>query len=254
MRLETTTQRLTSERADTSLHDRVRPQTNPKPVLTVVDLRKGFLSPGGERLEVLRGIDFSAAMGEMIAITGSSGAGKSTLLQLLGGLEEPDHGTIVWDGFSVSSNKGHELERFRRRNVGFVFQFHHLLGDLTAAENVALPLLIARVPRSEAHVRAGQMLASMKIEEKGPQLVGHLSGGEQQRVAVARALVTRPKLILADEPTGNLDTSIGEELATILCDYCRSKGALLIVATHNERLAESCNRILTIHNGRLQTN
>lgn len=223
-------------------------------ILSVTDLRKGFVSPTGESIEVLRGIDFSAAAGEMIAITGSSGAGKSTLLHLLGGLEQPDHGTIVWDGFPVTSRKNQELARFRGRNVGFVFQFHHLLGDLTAIENIALPLLIGRVSPQKAYERARQMLASMRMEEKAGQLAGHLSGGEQQRVAVARALVIQPKFILADEPTGNLDTSIGEELGAILSDYCRSRDALLIVATHNERLAQMCDRILTIHNGRFQTN
>ncbi|HEY6122750.1 MAG TPA: ABC transporter ATP-binding protein [Pyrinomonadaceae bacterium] len=223
-----------------------------KPLLTVSDLRKSFFSPGGDKIEVLRGIDFTAAAGDMVAITGASGAGKSTLLQLLGGLDQSDHGSIVWDGVPVTTQNGYELARFRGRNVGFVFQFHHLLADLTATENVALPLLIARVPSAEAHSRANQMLASLGMTEKGSQPAGHLSGGEQQRVAVARALVTRPKLILADEPTGNLDAATGEELANILSIYCRSVCAVLIVATHNDRLARICDRILTIHNGKVQ--
>jgi len=223
-------------------------------VLEVSDLRKSFTSPAGDKIEVLRGIDFSAAAGQMIAVTGSSGAGKSTLLQLLGGLDQPDHGTIILNKFTVTGADGFELSKFRRANIGFVFQFHHLLGDLTAIENVALPLLIARTSSREATARATQMLDLLGMAGKGSHPAGHLSGGEQQRVAVARALITQPGLILADEPTGNLDASIGEELANALVTYCRARNALVIVATHNSRLAQLCDRILTIHNGKLNAN
>jgi len=222
-------------------------------LLTVSDLRKSFNSPAGDRLDVLRGIDFSAVRGEMIAVTGASGAGKSTLLQLLGGLEQADHGTIQFDQFVLTCAGDLELVRFRRRNIGFVFQFHHLLGDLTAAENVALPLLIDRVPAREAKARADQVLESFEMAEKGRYPAGHLSGGEQQRVAVARALITQPQLILADEPTGNLDASAGEDLAESMLRYCRDRSAIVIIATHNRQVANLCDRILIIHDGKIRS-
>lgn len=223
-------------------------------VLTVADLRKSFTSPSGERLEVLRGIDLSARSGEMIAVTGASGAGKSTLLHLLGFLDQPDHGTISWDQASVVGTSNLELARFRQRNIGFIFQFHHLLGDLTAAENVALPLLIARFSPRDARVRARQALESLGMSDKANYPTGQLSGGEQQRVAFARALITNPALVLADEPTGNLDAALGDELSTMLRNYCGDQNALVIVATHNRGLARLCDRILIIHNGRLHAN
>ena len=220
--------------------------------LHVSDLRKSFTSPAGETIEVLRGIDFRAAPGEMIAITGASGSGKSTLLHLLGGLDEADHGNISLGQFGISRARGSELARFRRRNIGFVFQFHHLLPDLTAAENVALPLLIGRRSRNEALGRAASALENLGMAGKGSLAVGHLSGGEQQRVAVARALIGEPSLVLADEPNGNLDEVLGGEIAESLRDYCRRHPAIVIVATHNQRLGQICDRILTIHNGRLR--
>jgi lipoprotein-releasing system ATP-binding protein len=221
-------------------------------VLTVSDLRKSFSSPAAEKIDVLRGIDVSAHAGEMIAVTGASGAGKSTLLQLLGGLEQPDHGLIKLDNFILSGARDHQLARFRRRKIGFVFQFHHLLPDLTALENVALPLLIDRIASKEAKVRAEQMLESLGIVDKASHPAGHLSGGEQQRVAVARALIHEPKLVLADEPTGNLDAATAQELAASMMQYCRAKSALVIVATHNHDLAKLCDRILIIHEGKIR--
>src|SRR6185436_7860964 len=168
-------------------------------MISVTDLRKSFTAPNGERIEVLRGVSFTANAGEGIAITGASGSGKSTLLHLLGGLETPDHGTVSLDG-----NSG---------EIGFVFQFHYLLPDLSALENVALPLLIARWGRGRAFERALTLLEETGLADRAEHPISHLSGGEQQRVAVARALVTEPQLILADEPTGNLDASISDEIA-----------------------------------------
>jgi ABC-type lipoprotein export system ATPase subunit len=220
--------------------------------LRVHDLRKAFKSPAGERIEVLRGIELGVAPGEMLAVTGASGSGKSTLLQLLGGLDRADHGTITLNDFLISGARGNELARFRRQNIGFVFQFHHLLPDLTAAENVAMPLLIARTPFSEASERAIQMLKDVGLGSKCLDPVGHLSGGEQQRAAVARALIRDPTLILADEPTGNLDVSAGEEIASVLGNYSRTRNALVVVATHNPGVARVCNRILSIHEGRIR--
>lgn len=209
-------------------------------MISVVDLRKSFVSPNGERLEVLRGVTFSANAGETIAITGASGSGKSTLLHLLGGLETADHGTITFNG---ADN--------RRQEIGFVFQFHYLLSDLSAVENVALPLLIARHNSRQAYERALALLNDAGLESRADHPVSHLSGGEQQRVAVARALVTEPKLLLADEPTGNLDAAIGEEIARTLVHYAHKYSAITVIATHSATLAQMCARTLLLENGRV---
>ena len=219
--------------------------------LLVTDLRKSFLSPTGERIEVLRGASFSANAGETVAIIGASGAGKSTLLHLLGGLEEVDHGSILFGEFAIERADSSALASFRNKRVGFVFQFHHLLIDLTAAENVSLPLMITRTSRREAMRRAMKMLEEVGLGNRVSHLVGHLSGGEQQRVAVCRALITRPALVLADEPTGNLDTTIGDEIARSLIDYAKEAQAIVIVATHNRSLATLCDRALVLQDGRL---
>jgi lipoprotein-releasing system ATP-binding protein len=208
-------------------------------MISVVDLRKSFVSPNGERLEVLRGVSFTANAGETIAITGASGSGKSTLLHLLGGLEAPDHGTISLNGTD-----------HRPREIGFVFQFHYLLSDLSAVENVALPLLIARHNSRRAHERAMELLKEAGLEARANHPVSHLSGGEQQRVAVARALVTEPKLLLADEPTGNLDAAIGEEIAQTLVTYAHKHSTISVIATHSATLAGMCDRTLRLENGR----
>lgn len=199
----------------------------------------------------MRGLSFSAKAGEMLAIMGASGAGKSTLLHVVGGLEEADKGRIQLSEFEVTQARGRELAEYRNATVGFVFQFHHLLPDLTAAENVALPLLISRAAWRESLAQAIEALESMKLGERTRHLVGHLSGGEQQRVALARALVKRPRLVLADEPTGNLDAETGDEIAALLKSYCHSARAILLVATHNARLAEMCDRTLILEDGRI---
>src|SRR5687767_1422863 len=211
-------------------------------MITVVDLRKSFVAPNGERLEVLRGVTFSANAGESIAITGASGSGKSTLLHLLGGLETPDHGTI-----SLAGGNGH------RQEIGFIFQFHYLLPDLSALENVALPLLIARWKSDRAYERARKFLEETGLGERAQHPISHLSGGEQQRVAVARALITGPKLLLADEPTGNLDADISDQIGRTLVDYARKHAAISIIATHNPSLAHLCDRTLTLDQGRLKS-
>ena len=208
-------------------------------MISVVDLRKSFIAPNGERIEVLRGVTFSAEPGESIAITGPSGSGKSTLLHLLGGLETADHGTITF-----SENNGH------RRHIGFVFQFHYLLPDLTAVENVALPLFIARYKNNRAIELARDFLKEVGLQERANHPVTHLSGGEQQRVAVARALVTKPKLLLADEPTGNLDDAISTELGHALVNYARKHSAVTLIATHSAALAQMCDRSLVLEAGR----
>ncbi|MFN2492867.1 MAG: ABC transporter ATP-binding protein [Pyrinomonadaceae bacterium] len=219
--------------------------------LRVTDLRKSFYSPTGERIEVVRGISFSATPGETIAITGASGAGKSTLLHLLGGLEAPDHGSIVAENVSIDRENSFVLARFRNRQVGFIFQFHHLLADLTSEENVSLPLLIARTGRREATRLSRQMLTEVGLQGRVGHLVGHLSGGEQQRVAVCRALITRPGLVLADEPTGNLDMANGDEIAHSLISYAHDQRAVVIIATHNRAVARMCDRVMVLRDGRL---
>lgn len=211
-------------------------------MISVVDLRKSFRAPNGERLEVLRGVTFAANEGESIAITGASGSGKSTLLHLLGGLETADHGTIALNGTSD-----------RRRKIGFVFQFHYLLSDLSAVENVALPLLIARCKRGRAFQLARDLLKGAGLEERADHPVTHLSGGEQQRVAVARALITEPKLVLADEPTGNLDAAMSAEIGRALVSYAHKNSAITVIATHSASLAGMCDRLLVLEGGRCKS-
>jgi lipoprotein-releasing system ATP-binding protein len=206
-------------------------------MISVVDLRKSFVAPNGERIEVLRGVTFAANAGESIAITGASGSGKSTLLHLLGGLETPDHGQISLND--------------QRKEVGFIFQFHYLLADLTAIENVALPLLIARWKKKKALGRAMDLLEETGLSERAEYPISHLSGGEQQRVAVARALVTEPTLLLADEPTGNLDEAISVHVGETLVDYARKHSALTIIATHSASLARMCDRVLVLEGGKV---
>ena len=219
--------------------------------LRVRDLRKGYLSPSGDRIEVLRSISFSVLPGESLAVIGPSGTGKSTLLNLLGGLDSPDHGSISVGQFDITTASSSTLTRFRNQQLGFIFQFHHLMLDLTAAENVSLPLMIRRTSRSEALSRAWEMLESAGLRDRGEHLVSHLSGGEQQRVAVCRALVTSPSLVLADEPTGNLDAANSDIVAGSLTEYARKNGSVVVIATHNQKLAGLCDRTLQFHDGRL---
>ena len=220
--------------------------------LRVNDLRKCFAAPNGERIEVLRGVSFEAQPGETIAITGASGAGKSTLLHLLGGLESPVHGSIRLGTFQIDKSQPSELSRLRQQHVGLVFQFHYLLADFSAAENVALPLLIRRTRYEDAVHQAHAALAEVGLQDRCDHRVGDLSGGEQQRVAICRALITQPALVLADEPTGNVDTATGEDLSKLFISYAQRRPAIVIVATHNRILAEVCDQILKIDEGRLQ--
>ena len=219
--------------------------------LTVVDLRKSYLTAQGARLEVLSGLNLHVKPGEAVAIMGASGSGKSTLLHLLGGLDEVDHGMIDLGGTELGKLKGHLIDSFRQKHVGFVFQFHYLLQDLSAIENVMLPLLISRRRRVVAGKLALEMLNKFGLADRIDSPVGQLSGGEQQRVAVARALITGPKMLLADEPTGNLDSSIGSEIADLMVEYAHRNSAIVIVATHNEDLSKGCDRSLVLIEGRL---
>lgn len=219
--------------------------------LDVTDLRKSFLAPNGQQIEVLRSVSFSVKPGEAVAITGASGSGKSTLLHLLGGLENADHGSVTFDGIDLARQNPRQLAALRREQFGFVFQFHYLLPDLSALENVALPLLIAREKRAYAYERAASLLRDAHLIGREDHPISRLSGGEQQRVALARALVTHPKLLLADEPTGNVDAEIGEELGNALVSYVRNNKAVAVMATHSPALAQLCDRVLVLEGGRV---
>jgi lipoprotein-releasing system ATP-binding protein len=214
-------------------------------------LSKAFRNPAGARVEVLRDVSFAVEAGEMAAIMGASGVGKSTLLHLVGGLDAADEGEIKLGLIDIARARGRELARLRNEQVGFVFQFHHLLPDLTAAENVAMPLLINRANRRDALKRAVEMLERVALVDRADAQVGLLSGGEQQRVAIARAVIRGPRLILADEPTGNLDARASDETGALLASFCRTDAASVIIATHNERLARLCDRVLLLADGRL---
>lgn len=222
------------------------------PGLRVSDLHKSFSSPAGHRLEVLRGISFSVQPGQSVAIVGASGAGKSTLLNLLGGLEAPDQGSIALGSFAIERARSSDLTAFRRSHIGFIFQFHYLLADLSAVENVALPLLIARNSRTTSMQQAIVSLGEMGLESRGDHPVSHLSGGEQQRVAVCRALIKKPSLVLADEPTGNLDAPAAQELGEQLISYAQRNRAIVVIATHNQKLGQLCDQTLRIDEGRLK--
>jgi lipoprotein-releasing system ATP-binding protein len=221
--------------------------------LEVRELRKAYASPTGAALEVLRGVSLTLAAGEMLAVTGASGAGKSTLLHLLGGLDAADGGSVRLCEIELTRARGAELARVRNEQIGFVFQFHHLLSGLSALENVALPLLIARRKPAEARAAANALLAAVGLSERASHRPGELSGGEQQRTAIARALVHSPRLLLCDEPTGNLDARTGEGVAALLSTLARTRGAGVIIATHNEQLARACDRTLLLADGLLQT-
>lgn len=216
------------------------------------ELRKSFGGADRGELRVLTGVSFEVSAGEMVAVTGASGAGKSTLLHLLGGLEAADNGTILLDDFDVTGAGASAMTRYRARKLGFVFQFHHLLPDLSAAENVAMPLRILRQTLGSSLSLASEALDEVGMGSKVDQPVRTLSGGEQQRVAIVRAIVAKPRLVLADEPTGNLDASTGEEIEKILLRYCRQNSASVVIATHNMRLASICDRRFLLEEGKLQ--
>ena len=207
---------------------------------------------GSQRIHVLRDLDLEVAAGEMVAVVGASGVGKSTLLHLLGGLDRSDSGTIQVADRDLGALPGTALVEFRNRHVGFVFQFHHLLPEFDAAENVEMPMRIARMPRGDAARRAADLLTRVGLGERLTHRPGMLSGGEQQRVAVARALVMRPALLLADEPTGDLDENTAESLHLLLREMHAEHGLTSIMATHNPRLAASCDRVLRMEQGQLR--
>jgi lipoprotein-releasing system ATP-binding protein len=218
--------------------------------IVVQDVWKSF-PRDGERVEVLKGVGLRIAPGELVAVVGPSGVGKSTLLHLLGALERPTRGEIRYGETALSGLSDAALAEFRNRQVGFVFQFHHLLPEFTALENVMLPLLIRRCPVAEARGAAHTLLTQVGLVERLGHRPGELSGGEQQRVALARALVGKPAVLLADEPTGNLDSKTGEEVFELLRQINRERRLTCVIVTHNEALASRVDRILRMLDGRM---
>jgi lipoprotein-releasing system ATP-binding protein len=220
-------------------------------VLEVDDLRRSF-QQGGVTIDVLRGIDFTVGQGEIVGLLGPSGSGKSTLLQAVGLLEGGFQGAITIEGVEAAAIDDRLRTRLRRDRLGFVYQFHHLLPDFTALENVVIPQLIRGATRVEARARAESLLGTLGLGERLMHRPSKLSGGEQQRVAVARALANRPALVLADEPTGNLDEATAEIVFSEFLRLVREEAGAALVATHNERLAGRMDRILRLHEGKLE--
>ena len=220
------------------------------PLVAAEGLDKTYLD-GPAVVRVLAGLDLTIAAGESIAVVGASGVGKSTLLHLLGALDRPTGGRLLFDGVEVFSRSEAEVATLRNREIGFVYQFNQLLGDFTALENVMLPALIARRPFGYARRRASALLERVGLGARLHHRPGELSGGEQQRVAVARAVVQEPRLVLADEPTGNLDPTTGQSVQEVLLGLNREHGSALVVATHNEQLAAAMGRTLRLADGQL---
>jgi lipoprotein-releasing system ATP-binding protein len=220
-------------------------------VLEARGVRKTFLDADGSPVPVLAGVDLQVARGEFVAVVGASGAGKSTLLHLLGALDRPTAGTVLLEGSDLHSRSDEELAQVRNRRIGFVFQFHHLLADFTAQENVAMPLLIAGLAEPEGLERSASVLAQLGLEHRRGFFPGQLSGGERQRVAVARAVVVEPAVVLADEPSGNLDPANAAVLHEVFAQLRDQFRTAVVVATHNADLAGRADRILRLEQGLL---
>ncbi len=218
-------------------------------MLEIDNICKSFSPPGAARIEVLKDISFSMNSGETRAVIGHSGSGKTTLLSLMAGLDVPDRGRVILDGENISAMSEDRLARFRAGKIGIVFQQFHLMPHLTARENIGLPLEILKKGRVRERTR--DMVEKVGLADRQNHLPGQLSGGECQRVAIARALVTNPSLVLADEPTGNLDTLTGERVADLMFELVEQEGKSLVLVTHNWALADRCHQILRLEQGRL---
>ncbi len=223
---------------------------SPAVLVSADGISKGFQTEGGS-VSVLNNVDLNIRSGDSIAIVGASGIGKSTLLHIMGTLDRPDSGNLVLDGIDVFSMKDDQVAKFRNRSIGFVFQFHYLLQGFTAIENVMMPALIGGYSRKQAEGYAEQLLKRVGLEKRMKNRVAGLSGGEQQRTALARALVMKPKILLADEPTGNLDEKTGESIHDLLVELNHDYGMTTVVVTHNMKLAGRMKRRLTLHEGQV---
>ena len=221
------------------------------PLIHAQSVRKAYRHMG-RTLEVLKGIDLSIDAGEVVAIVGASGAGKSTLLHCIGTLDIPTSGTIQLEGEEITAMSSDRLSTLRNKRIGFVFQFHHLLPEFTALENVMMPGLIQALPRRDVETRAEELLTEMGLAERALHRPGEMSGGEQQRVALARALVLNPPLLLADEPTGNLDSATSEQIHAMFFEINRKRGTTVVVVTHNPRFAASMPRVVTLRDGQIE--
>ena len=215
-------------------------------MIRVTDIHKSFGT-----LAVLKGVSLDVAQGEVVSIVGASGAGKTTLLQIIGTLSRPDGGRVEIDSRDVSALGDRALSQFRNERIGFVFQFHHLLAEFTAFENVCIPGLIGRRPRADVERRAAELLDMMGLAARRDHKPGQLSGGEQQRVAIARALAKNPKLLLCDEPTGALDYQTGKSILSLLHGACREMGMTVVVITHNQAITQMADRVISVKNGRV---
>jgi lipoprotein-releasing system ATP-binding protein len=220
-------------------------------VLVAERLGKTYPLPKGD-LRVFEGLDFELGRGELVAVMGASGVGKTTLLNLLGGLDRPTEGRVLLDGEDLFAGGDRDVAAVRNRKIGFVFQVFHLLPEFTALENVSFPLLIGGMAKREAFARAADLLREVGLEDKVPSRPSQLSGGEQQRVAIARALVGAPRLLLADEPTGNLDWRTGEMVLRLVLDLHEKKGLSSILVTHNEKIARYCDRVYEMAAGTMK--
>lgn len=219
-------------------------------VLVCRNVVRRFLE-GDSMLEVLSGVNLTIAPAERLAIIGTSGSGKTTLLQIMGGLDEPSSGEVLVGGTSIAHTSEVEKSTLRNRYIGFVYQFHHLLAEFTAQENVAMPLMIRRMPKDEAMAAAAELLGRVGLEARLGHKPGELSGGERQRAAVARALITRPALVLADEPTGNLDAGNGAHVLSLMLELNRELKTSLVIVTHDHSIAAQMDRVLVLEDGKL---